>query len=458
MSHALPLNRPPRAAMFAALLFATFTLVPGLAQADVFGAKSFTLNNGLQVVVVENDRAPVVTQLLMYKAGAMDETPGKSGAAHVLEHMMFKGTDSVAPGEFSAIVSRNGGRDNAFTGHDYTGYFQSVSSDRLDLIMRLEADRMRNLILDQSHFEPELQVVLEERNSRIVNEPGAILNEQAAPALYYNHPYSRPIIGWRHELAALTLSDLRSYYDRFYAPNNAVLVIVGDVTLDQVRRLAETHYGPIKPAEIGRDHSLIEPPHQAKRRVTLADERVRQASWSLRKIAPSYGTDGPTSQIYALQVLMDIVGGGNTSRLYRALVVDQGIAVSAGGWYSETDRGPGTIGAYAQPAEGHDIADVEAAVRAVLSDVLENGVQEDEVTRAVQRLQDGAASARDSLMGPAQVIARGLTIGLSLEEIEGWPEQISKISADDVNAAARAVLSKPGELTTHLLPQTEEPS
>lgn len=460
-------RRPARAfapmpAFLAPITLAAIALfalaVAPTARADVFGAKSVTLDNGLKVVVVENDRAPVVTQLLMYKAGSIDEIPGKSGAAHVLEHMMFKGTEEVGPGEFSAIVSRNGGQDNAFTGQDYTGYFQSVAADRLELIMRLEADRMRNLVLAEEHFVPELQVVLEERNQRIENEPSAILNEQAAPALYYNHPYARPIIGWRHELAALELVDLRHYYERFYTPNNAVLVISGDTTLGEVRALAEKYYGPIEPSEIGRTQPLAEPPHLADRQITYRDERVRQPSWSLRKTAPSYGTEGPSDRIYALQVLMDIVGGGNAARLYRALVVEQGIAVSAGGWYSETDRGPGTIGLYAQPAEGHSIDDVEAAARAVLADVLENGVTPDEVERAITRLQDSAATARDSLMGPARVIAQGMTVGLSLKEIERWPERIGAVTVDQVNAAARAVLDGPGEVTTRLLPNEKEPS
>ena len=276
------------------------SLLPFTARAAVFDAESFTLGNGLRVVVVENDRAPVVTQMLMYKAGSIDEMPGRSGVAHMLEHMMFKGTEEVGPGEFSAMVSRNGGQDNAFTSYDYTGYYQSVASDRLALIMRLEADRMRNLALDDAQFQPERQVVIEERNQRVENEPSAILNEEAAPALYYNHPYSQPIIGWRHELEAMKLADLRHFYQRFYAPNNAVLVIVGDTTVEEVRDLAETYYGPIEPSEIGRTAPLMEPPHDSAHVVTLRDERVRQPSWSMRKLAPSYGTDGPTDQVYAL--------------------------------------------------------------------------------------------------------------------------------------------------------------
>ncbi|MBP5858932.1 insulinase family protein [Marivibrio halodurans] len=442
---------PARA--FAALVFAALalSLTPFAARAAVFDAESFTLGNGLRVVVVENDRAPVVTQMLMYKAGSIDEMPGKSGVAHVLEHMMFKGTEEVGPGEFSAMVSRNGGQDNAFTSYDYTGYYQSVASDRLALIMRLEADRMRNLALDDAQFQPERQVVIEERNQRVENEPSAMLNEEAAPALYYNHPYSQPIIGWRHELEAMKLADLRHFYQRFYAPNNAVLVIVGDTTVEEVRDLAETYYGPIEPSEIGRTAPLMEPPHDSAHVVTLRDERVRQPSWSMRKLAPSYGTDGPTDQVYALQVLMDIVGGGNSARLYRALVVEQGVAVGAGGWYSETDRGPGTIGLYAQPAEGRSIDAVERAARAVIADVIENGVTEDEVRRAITRLQDSAATARDSLMGPARVIAQGLSVGLDLDDIESWPERIGAVTVAQVNAAARDVLGAPGEVTTRLL-------
>jgi zinc protease len=453
-----PSRRSPFALASALLVGAALLLGAGAARAEVFGAQAFTLDNGLRVVVVENDRAPVVTQLLMYKAGAMDEAPGKSGAAHVLEHMMFKGTRDVGPGEFSALVSRHGGRDNAFTGHDYTGYFQTVAADRLEMVMRLEADRMRNLLLAPEHFAPELQVVLEERNQRIENEPAALLNEQAAPALYFNHPYARPIIGWRHELAALTLADLQAYYDAFYAPNNAVLVIVGDVTFARVRELATTYYGPIQAAEIEPRPGWREPPHLADRRVVLRDERVREPNWSLRRIAPSFGTAGPDPTVYALQVLMDVVGGGSTSRLYRALVIEQALAVSAGGWYSATDRGPGSIGVYARPAAGHSLDEAAAAARAVLADVIENGVTEDEVSRAVRRLQDSAVTARDSLMGPAQVIARGLTIGLSLEEIEAWPERIGAVTVEEVNAAARAVLGGGGAVTTQLLPADEAAS
>jgi len=453
------LTRPARAVvaltlLAAALLAASAALIA--ARAQVFDAKSLTLDNGLQVVVVENDRAPVVTQLLMYKAGAMDEAPGKTGAAHVLEHMMFKGTHEVGSGEFSALVAKNGGRDNAFTGHDYTGYFQSVAADRLEMIMRLEADRMRNLVLDQAQFETERQVVVEERNQRVETEPGAILREQMAPALYMNHPYSRPIIGWRHELTALELQDLAAYYNTFYAPNNAVLVISGDVEFAHVRELAMTYYGAIKPSEIAPRPDWAEPPHLTERSVTLEDERVREPSWTLRRIAPSYGTDGPSEEVYALQVLMDVVGGGPTSRLYRALVIDQAIAVSAGGWYSESNRGPGTIGVWAQPAEGVSVDDVEAAARKVLERVAAEGVGEEEVRRAVQRLQDSAATARDSLMGPAQVIARGLTIGLSLEEIEAWPERIGAVTPEAVNAAAAAHLGPGPAVTTRLLPEGGE--
>ncbi len=428
------------------------------ARAAVFDAETFTLGNGLQVAVVENDRAPVVTQLLVYRAGAMDEPRGRSGVAHVLEHMMFKGTEEYGPGEFSAIVSRHGGRDNAFTSQDYTGYYQSVASDRLELVMRLEADRMRNLGLAREPFETERQVVVEERNQRVENEPGALLQEQAGPALYYNHPYAKPIIGWRHELEALELSDLQAYYDRYYRPNNAVLVVVGDVTVDRVRTLAERHYGPIPAAELPPRAELREPPHLAARTVTLRDERVREPTWSRRWIAPSYGTDGPSERVYALQVLMDIVGGGNTSRLYRALVIDQGIAVSAGGWYDETRRGPGAVGVYARPGPETSIDDVAEAAEAVLAEIAREGVSAEEVERAVRRLQDSAATARDSLMGPAQVLARGLTVGLELEDIEQWPARIGKVTVEEVNAAARAVLDQPASVTTRLLPAAESPA
>jgi zinc protease len=245
------------------------------ATAGIFNPASFTLSNGLTVVVLTNDRLPVVSQMVWYKVGAADDPSGKSGLAHFLEHLMFRGTGDIAPGEFSRIVSRNGGVDNAFTSADTTAYYQTVAADRLELVMKLEADRMTNLALDEKEVLPERQVIIEERRSRTENNPGALLREQMNAAMFLNHPYRIPIIGWRQEMETLSREDALAFYKRHYAPNNAILIISGDVTIERVRELAEKYYGAIKPASVPPRVRAPEPPQIAARRVTLESDRVR---------------------------------------------------------------------------------------------------------------------------------------------------------------------------------------
>ncbi len=441
---------------FGILAFFTASLAVTPAFADVFGAKQTVLDNGLEVIVVENHRAPVVTQMIWYKAGAMDKQPGKSGIAHFLEHLMFKGTETLAPGEFSATVQRNGGRDNAFTSQDTTVYHQSVASDRLDLIMRMEADRMRNLVLSKEVFEPEKLVILEERASRTDSSPGALLGEQTSAGLYLNHPYRLPIIGWRHEIEALTIDDALAFYRQYYAPNNAILIVAGDVTADDVFALAKTHFGPIAPSDLPDRPHFTEPPQLGEKVYAYRDPRVRESSLSLRKLAPSYG-EGDRDQVYALQVLMNILGSGNTSRLFRALVIEQRIALTAGGWYSPNARGPAEVGIWARPTPDKSLDDLKAAVREEVRKVIEDGVSEDEVSRAITRLQDAAATAMDSLAGPARAIGRARISGLTLPEIEAWPDRIGEVTAEQVNEAAKAVLGAPGGVEARLLP-SERPT
>ncbi len=424
-------------------------------DAKVFSPDSFTLDNGMQVVVVSNHRAPVVTHMVWYRAGAMDEAPGRTGAAHLLEHLMFKGTEANPDGIFSQTVSRNGGRENAFTSQDFTGYFQSVAADRLELMMQLEADRMTNLVLSQEDIDTEREVVREERRSRIENEPGSRLNEQANAAFFMNHPYGNPVIGWDHELRQLTRDNLLDYYWSWYAPNNAILVVVGDVTMDQVRPLAEKHYGAIPARDLPPRIDWREPPAAAAQQVTLSDPQVRQPGWSRRYRAPGY-VYGDTEHAYPLEVLADILGGGTTSRIYRSLVVEQKIAAGAGAWYSPTSRGPTTFGFYGSPLPGGDIAAVEAAMEAEIEKLLRDGVTEEEVQRSIARLQAEAIYARDSLQGPAHVLGNSLVIGMTIEEVEAWPDRIGAVTAEAVNAAARAVLSSDAAMTTLLLPKSNK--
>ncbi|WP_455372596.1 M16 family metallopeptidase [Limibacillus halophilus] len=418
-------------------------------RAEVFDPESFTLDNGLQVVVVNNDRAPIVQHMIWYKVGAADEPPGKSGIAHFLEHLMFKGTERLKPGEFSQIIAQNGGQENAFTSLDYTGYFQTIAKDRLELMMENEADRMVNLQLTDDVVLPELQVVIEERRSRTDNEPGSQLYEMGMATLYLNHPYGTPVIGWPQELSALTTQDALDFYRQWYQPNNAVLVVVGDVTAEEVRPMVERTYGKIpRGPEIER-RRLSEPPQTAARRVVLESERVRQPSLSVDYLAPSYNTvEGP--EPYALQVLSELLGGAASARLYRSLVIDQGIAVSAGSYYDASAYDISRFGFYASPRQGVELEDLEAALRAEIRKLLDEGVSDQEVAEAKQRLTAAAIYARDNLSTPARVIGGALATGQSLEDIEAWPERIEAVTAEEIMSAARAVIDETHSVTREL--------
>jgi zinc protease len=296
----------------------------------------FTLGNGLEVVVVPDHRAPVVTHMIWYKVGAADETPGKSGLAHFLEHLMFKGTAQNPGNRFSQEVAAIGGQENAFTASDYTGFFQRVPREHLKEMMAFEADRITGLVLTDAVVRPELNVVLEEQNMRVANNPSARLTEQMDAALYLNHPYGRPAIGWRPEIESLNRDEALAFYRRFYTPNNAIVVVAGDVTPEEVKADAEETYGKVAPrAEIVPRRRPREPVQEAPRTVTLADARVEQPSLTRSYLVPSRTTAKP-GESEALEVLAHVLGSGANSRLYRTLVVEQGIALSAGANYSDT--------------------------------------------------------------------------------------------------------------------------
>jgi zinc protease len=442
----------------AALLGVTFWLAVGAAPAyakGVFNPTVFTLDNGLTVVVIRNDRAPIVTHMVWYKVGAADEVWGKTGIAHFLEHLMFKGTETVKPGEFSATVGRIGGRENAFTTYDYTGYFQNVAADRLETVMRLEADRMVNLRLTDAQVNSERDVVLEERRMRTDNSPTGILYEQARAALFQNSPYGRPVIGWEHEIRGLTTEDALAFYRRYYAPNNAVLLVAGDVTADKVKALAEKYYGPIPRRDVPVRVRPQEPPQHAPRRVELRDPRVNEPRWSRSYIAPSYNA-GENQYAYALQILAEIMGGGPTSRLYRSLVVERPIATSVGAGYDGTAFDLGSFYFHGSPRQGTDIGAVEVAVHAEIVKLLKDGVTEDEVKRAIERMQASAILARDDLSTGARVIGGALMTGRQVADIEAWPDRIAAVTVDQVNASARLVLNEQQSVTALLLPAPRE--
>jgi zinc protease len=423
----------------------------GLAQAKVFDPRTFTLANGLQVVVVENHRAPVVTHMVWYRCGAADEKPGKTGIAHFLEHLMFKGTKTMPPGAFSAQVARYGGDENAFTSSDYTAYFQSVAVERLEDVMRLEADRMANLVLTDKEVLPERDVILEERRQRIDNEPGARLSEMMRAGLFLNHPYRMPIIGWENEMRGLTTADALDWYGHWYAPNNAILIIAGDVTLEQVRPLAEKYYGVIARRDVPMRDRPQEPAQWAPRRVTLESAEVKRGQWSRQYQAPSYRT-GPKEDVYALELLAEILGGNTTSRLYRRLVVDGRIAASTGAYFDSDTYDHGTFGFYAVPLPGSDAATVEKVIDEELARLLRDGVSDAELAAAKKALLSDAIKARDSIAGPARIIGASLSTGSTIEDIEAWPDRIQAVTTDQVKIAAANVLRINYSVTGTLLP------
>jgi zinc protease len=423
------------------------------ASAEAFSPSRFVLDNGLELVVIEDHRRAAVAHFAYYKVGAIDEEPGKTGLAHFLEHLMFKGTDNLDPGEFSRIVARNGGRDNAFTSANYTGYFQVIAADRLGLIMKMEADRMTGLKLDDAIVLPERDVVLEERLSRVENRPSALLGEAMRANLYLAHPYRRPIIGWPPEVKRLTTEDALAFYRKWYAPNNVVVVIAGDVNPNDVLALAQDTYGAVAARPLPERRPFYEPDQRAPRRVVFSDPRVRQEDWRRMYVAPAY--DGAAPVPYALNVLSEIMSG-ETGRLHNALVERQKIALGVSFWYDGSGRDYGSAGLYGRPVPGVETTDLEAAFDAEIAKLLKDGVTEDEVRDAKRRLAASAIFARDSLDGPARIVGGALANGQRVEDIEEWPERIAAVDRAAIDAAARALFNINWSVTGILRPAPKE--
>ena len=421
------------------------------AQAGLFNPQTHTLANGMEVVVIEDHRAPVVAHMVWYKVGAADEPPGKSGIAHFLEHLLFKGTEKVPSGQFSKIVARNGGRDNAFTSYDYTGYYQNVAKDKLDLVMGLEADRMVNLKLTAADVITERAVILEERRSRTDNNPAAQMREAMNAAQYMAHPYGIPVIGWKHEMEKLDLADAVAFYRRYYAPNNAVLIVAGDVEAKAVFAMAERHYGPLERAETPPRSRPQEPPQLAARRVIFKDARVTQADWRRGYLAPTR-TAGERQHAIPLSMFADLLGGGSTSRLYQALVVESKVAANAGAYYSATGLDMGRFVLYATPSPGVSLAVLETAMDKALKAALKDGFTAAALARSRTGLLAAAVYARDNLFTSPRIFGDALTSGLSVEQVEAWPDEVRGVTMEQIMAAGRSVLVPRRSVTGLLLP------
>jgi len=412
----------------------------------------FKLENGLDVVVIPDRRAPVVTHMVWYRVGAADELPGVSGIAHFLEHLMFKGTEKIAPGEFSKIIARHGGEDNAFTSQDVTAYFQRVAKDKLPMVMEMEADRMANLKLLEKDVLTERDVILEERRSRIENSPSSILSEQLGASLYKNHPYGIPVIGWMHEMAVLNRQNALDHYNKYYAPNNAILVVAGDVSSDEVRTLAEKYYGPIaKGPELAPRKRQLEPPSVAPRRITHKDERAGKLTLQRLYLVPSYKS-APKGDSEALELLMKIAAEGTTSRLYKKLVIEDKLASSTGGGYSASGMEYGNLYLYAMPQSGVSIDKIEAAIDDVLADIVANGVSELELARARNSYIADYIYGNDSQSGLARRYGFALATGWSIQDIESYPTRLKAVTPEDIQQVAGKYLDLKASVTGVLQP------
>ncbi len=438
-------------ALSAALIAAS----PLLAKEGHEAVTTFTLDNGMDVVVVEDHRAPVVQHMVWYRAGSADEPIGSSGVAHFLEHLLFKATDTMEAGELSATVAANGGNDNAFTSYDYTAYFQRVAADRLALMMRMEADRMRNIRLTENDIVTERDVILEERNQRTENNPRALFGEQMNAAQYLNHRYGVPIIGWKHEMEELDMDDALSFYQTHYAPNNAILVVTGDVDPDEVKLLADQYYGviPANPDLPERIRSQ-EPPQTAERRLTYKDARVSQPYVQRSYLAPERDA-GAQEKAAALFLLAELLGGSTTSYLNEKLQFEQQLVVYTGAFYRGVSLDDTTFDLIVVPAEGVSLQEAEDAMDQVVSDFIAEGVNEEDLDRIKMQLRAAQTYARDNVDGIGNRYGRALTSGLTVEDVQAWPDILQAVTSDDIIAAAREVIQPETSVTGWLMRDDE---
>ncbi len=413
-----------------------FLLAPWLLTAAHANPYETTLPNGLRVIVKEDHRAPTAVQMVWYRIGSMDEIDGSSGVAHVLEHMMFKGTPSVGPGEFNKRVAAAGGRDNAFTSRDYTAYFQQVPKEKLDDVMQLEADRMRHLNVDTKEFAQEIKVVMEERRMRTDDNPQAKLFEQMNAVAFQAHPYRRPIIGWMNDIETMTAADAKAWYDTWYVPNNAYVVVTGDVEHKAVFALAEKYYGGLAGRALPPRRQQVEPVQEGPRQVTVKAPAELPVLIMAYK-APILRDVDQDSEPYALEMLASILDGHDAARFNKKLVREDKVALSIGVGYDNTARGPGMFYFSGSPSEGRTVGDLEAALRAEIARIQKDGVSEQELKRAKAQLVAGQVYKMDSMFGQAMEIGQIEAVGLPYRKIDRMLEKLQKVSAAEVQAVAK---------------------
>ena len=443
-------------AALAGLLVFENSLMPETAAvaAETGGNKAtqFKLKNGLTLVVIPDHRAPVVTHMVWYHVGGTDDPPGLSGEAHLFEHLMFKGTKSVPNGELSKVVARNGGQDNAQTSHDFTVYFQRIAKDRLPIVMGLEADRMVNLDLSEPNVVTERDVVLEERHLRIDSEPQALAQEQMSAALQLTHPYGRPVIGWEQEIRSIGRAQAIDFYQHHYAPNNAIVMVTGDVTPNEVLKIAEDKYGAVASRELAPRVDEPAPPRLAETRINFALPGTKLPQLLRMYRVPGY-VKSPKGTAEAMEVMGAILGNGATSRLYKTLVVDKKLAVEAGASYDGNNRGPGTFYVYAVPRDGVGFDTLETAMDQVIATMMRANPEEGEFARAKTQLIANYTYQHDNQYLLAQDYGTALSIGLTIEDVEDWPNRIRAVQAADVRRVAQTYLKKEESVTGRMSPK-----
>ncbi|MEM8838254.1 MAG: pitrilysin family protein [Pseudomonadota bacterium] len=446
--------------LFAGLTILLLLIAPERAKGGEFfegelfpNVEAFRLDNGMDVVVIPDNRSPLVTHMVWYRVGGADEETGKSGLAHFLEHLLFKGTEKFPGNAIDRNVKRIGGTHNAFTAYDATAYFQRVTREHLGLLMEIEADRMMNVRIDPEEFRVERKVVLEERARSIETRPGSKLNAAMSNALFKNHTYGRPLIGWRHEIEALTLEDAYAFYERYYTPANAILVVAGDVTVDGVRDLAEKTYGNVQNRSAKAVRSRPQEPNEVfgRQLITVSDEQVTRESLVVSFRVPSYYT-GEAGVSEALVLLSEVLSGSQRSRINRDLVVERQLATSAGAGYSPNSLNDTQFSLYGTPKGDVTLEELEGELMGAIRKIADEGVTADELERAKRRLFAATIYAQDSAGSLARLFGQAFTNGASLEDIRSWPERIKAVTSEDIKAAAATYFAPERAVVGHLRP------
>ena len=404
-----------------------------------FEPRSFSLSNGLKVVILENKRAPVVAQMIWYDFGSGVESKGKSGLAHFMEHLMFKGTKKFPENYYSDFLSRIGGSENAFTSYDYTAYYQIFPSSEIAKVLSMEADRMTNLTLSKKNVEVEKQVILEERFQRIESDPSAKLDESMRSILFPNNYYGRPIIGWKHEIEKLKIDDVIEFYKKYYIPNNATLVLSGDVDFDKAKKLVKKYFGRIKKGKKIENNELKDPNLNTNVFVKMSHPTVKQRIWK-----KFYRTSSYTSNIdnsVALDIGMKILASGSSSLLYQELVNKKKKFSVIGAYYQGLTKGEGNIYFYAIPVEGVNTADIDKIIMDEIKNILDVGLQKKRFEIEKKKYFFDMIYQRDGILNPAQIYGEALTIGMSLEDIKTWNKKIKQIEIEDVHKALKNFLN-----------------